>query len=299
LNQVFGDKKAIAFFVLPAFILFVLIGFVPIVQSVIYSLQDWDGIHAPVFAALQSYIDMLTSDSFGVQFGNAVLNSLYLAALSVFVQLPVAFVLALVLANGVKGEKVYRTIFFIPVVISASAIGVMFLRILNADFGVLNGVLDAMGLSNLKHDWLSDPATALASIFIPALWQWIGYYMLLLYAAIKGIPDELYEAAKIDGASPLRTVFSIVIPLIRPVLRICVVFAVIGSLKFFDLTYVMTAGSASPATDVPSTVMYTTIFVRHLFGYGSAMAVFLVAECLVFYLVLQNSLKSEQEKGNS
>jgi raffinose/stachyose/melibiose transport system permease protein len=296
MNQVFGNKKAIAVFVLPSLLLFAIVGFIPILQSLYYSLLDWDGIVPGKFIGFANYKDLFFTDTYGMEFGHSALNTLYLSLLSVVLQLPVALLLALILAKGIKGEKFYRTIFFVPVVVSSAVIGVMFLKIYNPDYGILNILLERIGLKSWTHVWLSDDKTSLISILLPVVWQYVGYHMLLMYAAIKGIPEDLYEAATIDGASGVRMAFSITIPLIVPILRVCVIFAVIGSLKFFDLVYVMTGGVPSPSTDVPSTLMYTTIFTRHMYGYGSAMAVFLVVECLVFYLVLQGVFKTREEK---
>lgn len=296
MEQIFGDKKAIAIFVLPALLFFIVFGFIPILQSFYYSLLSWDGIQQSNFVWFANYKDIFFVDTYGMTFVRAVLNSLLLALMSVLFQLPIALVLALILAGGVRGEKIYRTIYFVPVVISSAAVGLLFLRIYNPDFGMLNIFFDNLGLGAFRRDWLSNENTALLSVFIPVIWQYIGYHMLLMYAAIKGIPDELYEAAEIDGASNARVALTITIPLIRSILGVCLIFAVIGSLKFFDLVYVMTGGAPSPVTDVPSTLMYTTIFTRRLYGYGSSMAFFLVLECLAFYLILQHVLKLNTEK---
>lgn len=298
MQQVFGDKKAIAVFVLPALVLFILVGFIPIVQSVYYSMLDWNGIGKGKFVGLALYKDLFFTDTYDMQFVHSVWNTFYLAILSVGLQIPFAFLLALILARGVKGEKFYRTLFFIPVTISSAVIGLMFLSILNPNYGVLNAVLDHLGLHGWKNDWLTNDKTALSSIMLPAVWQWVGYYMLLMYAAIKGISEEMFDASKIDGASRWRTTVSIVIPLITPILKVCIVFAVIGSLKFFDLTFIMTNGTSAPVTDVPSTLMYSTIFKRNMYGYGSVMAVFMVVECLVFYVVLQWLFRTRGEVAN-
>ncbi|PZT52853.1 carbohydrate ABC transporter permease [Paenibacillus silvae] len=296
MHQVFGNKRAIAVFVAPALILYILIGFIPILQSAYYSLLDWDGISPAKFIGLASYKDLFFTDTYGMEFNHSILNTLYLAVLSVIFQLPVSLLLALVLARGVRGEKLYRTLYFIPVLVSSSVIGVMFLKIYQPDYGLLNTFLKQLGLGSWAHDWLTDSSTALISVIIPIVWQYIGYHMLLMYAAIKGLPEDLYEAAKIDGASGLRTAFSITIPLISPILKVCVIFAVLGSLKFFDLVFIMSNGYPTPETSVPSTLMYTAIFNRNMYGYGSAMAVFMVIECLVFYLVLQKMIRTYDER---
>jgi len=295
MQQVFSNKKAIAVFVLPTLILFVAVGFVPIVQSFYYSLLDWDGIGTGHFVGFKFYKDVFVDDTYGIQFVNSIWNTLYLALLSVMIQIPFAFFVALVLARGVKGERFYRTLFFIPVTISSSVIGLMFLQILNPNYGVLNTMLEQVGLGSWRHDWLVEEKTALSSIFLPAVWQWVGYYMLLMYAAIKGISEEMLEAAKIDGASGWRATISIIVPSVAPIIKVCIVFAVIGSLKFFDLTFIMTKGAPQPVTDVPSTLMYNSIFRRNMYGYGSIMAVFMVIECLLAYFALQWLFRTREE----
>jgi raffinose/stachyose/melibiose transport system permease protein len=149
------------------------------------------------------------------------------------------------------------------------------------------------GLENLVRDWLGDKGTALICVFIVIVWQYIGYHMLLMYSSAKSIPEDLYEAAKIDGASELTTAFKITIPLMKPILNVCVTYAIVGSLKTFDLIWVLTGGGPLKSTEVPSTLMYNTIFFKNQFGYGSAMALFIVIECLVLTVVVQKIFKSE------
>ncbi len=211
----------------------------------------------------------------------SVKNSSILALLSVFIQLPIALVLALILSRGIKGDKFFRTVYFIPVIISTVVIGQLWMKIYNSDYGLLNTVLGKIGLKFLQNQWIGNTKTALGAVFVAILWQYIGYHMLLMYASAKSISPELYEAATIDGANELTIASRITIPLIKPILKVCVVFAVIGSFKAFDLIYVVTHGGPLHASEVPTTLMYTTIFTRYQYGYGSAMAIFIIAECLL------------------
>lgn len=290
MESVFSNKKAICVFVLPALIVFAAIVFVPVFMSAYYSLLDWDGMSKGTFAGIQNYIQMFTSQN---EFIKSVLNSFAFAAISIFFQLPVSLAFALILATGIKGEKFYRTVYFIPVIISTIVIGQLWSKIYHADYGLLNSLLRSVGLSGLAHDWLGKESTALISAFIPILWQYVGYHMLLMYAGAKSISEEIYEAARIDGASGIRTVFSITVPLMKPILKVCITFSLIGSLKVFDLIYILTNGGPVHATEVPSTLMYTTIFNMYKYGYGSAMAVFIIVECLVFTVVLDKTFKTE------
>lgn len=291
MDKVLGDKKAICVFVLPAFILFFAMVILPIFMSGYYSLLEWDGMGEGKFIWFKNYKDLFTS--YDNAFAKSLMNSLVLAAMSVFIQLPISLALALILARGIKGEKFYRTVYFVPVIISTVVIGQLWTKIYHYEYGIVNMILRKVGLESWVRDWLGDTKTALICVFIVVVWQYIGYHMLLMYSAAKSIPEELYEAAKIDGASELTTAFRITIPLMKPILNVCVTFAVVGSLKIFDLVYVLTGGGPLKSTEVPSTLMYTTIFFNNQYGYGSAMAIFIIIECLALTVLIQRIFKSE------
>jgi ABC-type sugar transport systems, permease components len=289
MDKVLSDKKAIIFFLFPALIFFVLIVFLPIFISAYYSTLDWDGLSKPVFVGLANYIELFTKTTGG--FVLSIKNSLLFVLVSVFIQLPISLFLALVLANGVKGEKFFLNVYFIPVIISTVVIGQLWMKIYNPDYGLLNSFLKSIGLGSMAKSWLADPNTALGSSFVPTLWQYVGYHMLLMYAAIKSIPTDIYEAAKLDGASGIKMALKITIPLIKPMLKVCVTFSVIGALKIFDLVYVLTNGGPNHASEVPSTLLVNNIFVRSMYGYGSAIAIFIIIECLIFTGVIQKFFK--------
>lgn len=294
MEEFLKDKKAIFIFVFPALLVFIIAILLPICFSLYYSLLKWDGIGKANFIGFQNYKDLFINNTDG--FTKSVQNSFILALLSVFIQLPLSLLLALVLAKGVKGENLFRTIYFIPVIISTVVIGQLWMKIYHPNYGMLNFVLEKIGLSKLTQPWLASPKTALFSAFIPIVWQYIGYHMLLMYAAIKSISTDIYEAGKIDGASTVQIATKITIPLIKPILQVCVVFAVIGSFKAFDLIYILTNGGPLHASEVPSTLMYNTIFAKYMYGYGSAMSVFIIIECLVFTLVIGKMFQGKKVK---
>lgn len=291
MERVLSDKKAICFFILPALIIFVIIVILPIILSGYYSMLDWDGIGKSTFIGLDNYKKLFVNNTDG--FTQSVKNSLLFAAVSIFVQLPISLFLALVLAKGVKGEGFYRSVYFLPVIISSVVIGQLWMKVYHPDYGLLNSFLRTMGLESMTRGWLGDMDTALFATFVPILWQYIGYHMLLMYAAIKSIPKDIYEAAKIDGASGFKTAFKITIPLISPMLKVCMIFSIIGSLKVFDLIYVLTNGGPAHASEVPSTLMVKTIFLKNMYGYGSAMAMFIILECFIFTVMIQKLFKTE------
>lgn len=282
MKKILSDKKAIFLFTFPTLLIMVIIVIVPIFISSYYSLLDWDGIGKGTFVGLENYKRMLADE----RMWSGVWHSLVFALLSLFVQIPISLVIALIIANGVKGEKFYRTVYFIPVIISTVVIGQLWIKIYNADYGLLNSLLKSIGLSSFAQDWLGQESTALVCCFIPILWQYVGYHMLIMYAGIKGISPDIKEAALIDGATSVQTARYITIPMLKPVIKICMTFSLIGALKVFDLIYVLTNGGPFFATEVPSIYMYTTIFDSFKYGYGSSVSVFIIVECFVGLLLL-------------
>ncbi len=283
MERALKDKKAICFFVLPALIWFCLIALLPVFQSAGYSLLDWDGIREAKFIGPDNYIKMFGDPLFF----KAIWNSVLLAAASVFIQLPVSMVLALVLAGGVRGENFYRNAFFVSVIISGTIIAHLWMKIYHPSYGLLNMGLEALGLPFLEREWLGDEKTALVACFVPMVWQYIGYHMLLFYSAAKSISPEIIEAAQVDGANRFQTAWRVIIPMIVPMIKACVIFAIIGSLKSFDLIYILTNGGPVHASEVPSLLMYKKIFISNEYGYASAIAIFIILECLLFTFAVQ------------
>ncbi len=280
---------AVFLFLLPALALFIGILIAPIIKSAYYSLFDWNGMGEMTFLGLANYKELFTSKAIG--FIKALGNACILAALSVFIQLPVSLALALALGRGIKGEKPFLSVYFMPVLISTVVIGQLWLKIYNPDYGLLNSALTKIGLENLCHIWLGDKKTALLSVFVPTLWQYVGYHMLLMYAGVKGVSPDIREAAKIDGATEGQVNRYIVIPVIKPILKVSVIFAVTGSLKSFDLIYVLTNGGPLHATEVPSTRMIEMLFQRNRYGMGSTIAVMMIILCFAFALLISKAFK--------
>lgn len=291
MEKALRDKKAICFFILPALAWFAAIALIPIAQSAGYSLLEWDGMTTPTFVGIQNY-NQLFQDAL---FYKSIANSLLLAGASVFIQLPLSMVLALVLASGVRGENAYRTIYFIPVIISSTIIAQLWMKIYHPTYGLLNAFLGSAGLEALQNEWLANPATALPAVIVPMIWQYIGYHMLLFYSAAKSVSPEVYEAARVDGANERQLAWWITLPQIVPMIKACVIFAVVGSLKSFDLIYVLTRGGPLHATEVPTMLMYTDIFSKNQYGYASGIAIFIILECLVLTLLVQKIFSKLEE----
>ena len=253
MKNVLSNKWHIMVFVLPTVLFFTCIVIIPIAMSAFYSMLDWTTKTKPTFdyfVGFSNYVEMFTSKR--SVFPDAVAHSLLYAGCSVFLQLPFSLLLALLLARGVKGEGFYRNVYFIPVIISSVVIGQLWRKIYNNDYGLLNLALQHMGLPTPKGGWLANKDTRLWATFVPVLWQYVGYHMLLMYGAL-------------------------------------------GSFKLFDMVKILTDGNRG--TEVPATTMYREIFTVHHYGVGSAMAMFIVAECLIFTLLLNLIFKEQNQLG--
>lgn len=284
-----SNNKTIFLFILPALLVFAAMVIIPIIMSGYYSVLEWDGIGPQKFTAFENYKNLFVNNTNG--FYGSIVNSFILALCSVFLQLPIAFIFARFLSSGVKGESLFRSIYFIPVIVSTVVIGQMWLKIYNPQYGLLNKLLESIGLGSLSNEWLGNQATALPAVLVPLIWQYLGYHILLFYAGIKTIPKEIIEAAEIDGATGFQLTTRIIIPNIVSIIEICVILAVIGSIKTFDLIYILTNGGPLQVTEVPTTLMFRIIFHRSDYGLGSALAIIIILECLVFTVFIQKILK--------
>lgn len=295
MEKALRNKKAICFFIMPALIMFSLIVLVPIIQSLFYSTLNWNGITEGKFVFLQNYLEMFKDDVYQL----SLKNSLLLAAASVFIQMPISMLLALILANGVKGENFFRNAFFIPVIISSTVIANLWMKIYHPSYGLLNVFLEAIGRPEWKQEWLGSSKTALLSCFIPMIWKDIGYNMLLFYSSAKSINEEVIEAAKVDGATRLQISTRIIMPLIMPMIEAVTIFCIVGSLKSFDMIFILTGGGPMHASTVLSLEMYTEIFTNNRYGYASAISVSITVICLLFTALVQNGFKPVLKKFGS
>ncbi len=293
MKKTLGYRFNIFLFLLPALVLFIAVLIAPIGMSLFYSLHNWNGLKTPEFIAFKNYVELFTSGS--INFSRALKNALLLAFFSTFIQLPFALWLALKLAKGIRGERVFLSVYFMPVLISTVVIGQLWLKIYNPDYGLLNRFLDAVHLGSWKHVWVGDVKTALGSIIVPTIWQYIGYHMLLMYAGVKGVSMDLREAAMLDGATPWQVDKYVVIPIIKPIIRVSVIFAVTGSLKAYDFVRILTEGGPFQSTEVPSTLLENMLFLRNRYGMGSTISVMLIFLCFAFALLITAAFREKDE----
>lgn len=270
-----SNKWAIALYVLPALVLILGLIYIPIAMTGYYGLTEWNGIGAQKWIGFDNYSALLQDSVFW----KSALHSLLLAAFSC-VSLLLYLIVALILSGRIKGANLLRKIYLIPMLLSSVAIAQLWLKIFHPTNGVLNSVLVSLGFDN-PPAWLADTSLVLYAIFIPILWQYAGFYILIYYAALKNIPSSLEEAARIDGANAWQIAFRVKLPLIMEVIKVTIVLAFVGSLKYFDLIYVMTDGGPNNSSEVIASYMYHKAFKAFDFGYGSAVGFFLLVVCLV------------------
>jgi raffinose/stachyose/melibiose transport system permease protein len=223
-----------------------------------------------------------------------------LYAVASMLEIPLCLGMAILLNRYLKKANSLVSIYFTPVILSVVIIGQLWKTIYNPTSmgGMLNGVLVSLGLDSWTHNWLTEPNIAMFSLYVVSLWQFFGYHLLIQYTGVQNIPDELYEAAKIDGADGFKADRYITLPLIVPIFKISIILAFIGSLQAFDLVMVMTGGGPAHATDVISTHMYNSSFMSLKYGYGSAIATFLVVVCLIFTGVINTVFNKLEKKYN-
>ena len=267
-------------FIAPFFVFFVLFVLMPIVYSLWLSLHELVGMYAPLsFVGLANY-EKLVSDH---RFLHSLVVTLEYTIFQVVFMVFFATVLALVLNIGsLRGRNVFRLVFFFPVITSFIVAAMIFKLLLDKEMGLFNIALKSFHLQ--PQAWLETPRTALPSLITIGIWRWTGYQMVLLLAGLQGIPSELYDAARVDGAGTFRTIFRVTLPLLLPVIFFVVVMSIIGSLQLFDEPFILNmhgggVGSGGPADSMLSTAiyLYQMGFVDFKLGYASAVGYALTA----------------------
>ncbi|QDP41412.1 carbohydrate ABC transporter permease [Radiobacillus deserti] len=289
MNKVMSNKLMIALYTLPALILIGILIYIPLGLTGYYGLMKWDGIGAMEFIGLENYITALQDTKFWESAYHSFLLAIF-SALSLIIYL----IISLILASKIKGADLLRKIYLIPMLLSSVAIAQLWIKVYNPANGILNSILGFFGVDN-PPVWLGDPKVVLFAIFVPILWQYAGFYILIYYAALKNIPDSLVEAAKIDGASAFQIAYKIKAPLIMGVIKVTIVLAIVGSLKYFDLIYVMTGGGPSGASEVMASYMYKLAFATYDFGYGSAIGFLLLIITLIVTVFIRKLTASDEE----
>ncbi|CAI3665529.1 fructose-amino acid permease [Clostridium neonatale] len=290
MDKILGNKKNIALFVLPGLLIYFVFLLIPIIYNLGISFYQTDLMSPGKFIGFKNYINLFND----VTFRQAQGNNILMVIGSLIAHVPLALFFANIIFNKIKGSHFFQTVFFLPSVICGVAVGLMWTFIYNPEFGLVNKILEMLGLGGLKQQWLSNPKTTLICIIVVVMWQFVGYHMIIQLAAMKNIPSSLYEAAEIDGASKWVQFKDITFPLIKHILKIDVVLIITGSLKYYDLIAVMTGGGPDHASELLSTYMYYQGFRNLKYGYSASIGTILLILCVLAVVLSNTVFKSEK-----
>lgn len=281
----------ILLFVSPALFFYGTFNLVGIIRTFYYSTMEWKGISAnKTFIGLENYITL-----FGDKLvWNALKNNILLIVVSIFIQLPGALALALLLNTKLKGVKLFTTVYFMPMLLSTVATGIMWLLFYDPNFGLLSKLVHSLGIP-VSTAFLAG-SSALPAILFVICWQFIPFYMIIIKAGITNISEEVYEAARIDGANAWKCFWNITLPLLTPTLRSAAILQLVGSLKYFDLFYVMMGGAPNASTELMATYMFKKGFSEFQMGYASTIAVFMFLICFIIAFAFLYLTQGKEER---
>jgi raffinose/stachyose/melibiose transport system permease protein len=286
----------ITILVAPAVILFTYLVVFPVFQAAFFSFFKWNGL-GPLsqdkFRGLDNFVNLFQDPVFI----NAIRNNIIVVALSLVIEIPLALYVAFLINNKkFKGAVFFRTFFFLPYVLSEVITGLLWQFIYNPQYGFIKALYTAFAPDSPVPAFLADPKTVLGAIMVALVWKYFGFHMSILIAGLQDIPEDIREAAKVDGASEFQTTWKIVIPMLKTTLFISVFFSIVGSLQVFDVVWAMSRGGPVNASETMVTYLYTYGMKRMNIGYGSAVAIVIFTFCLVFSIFYNKFTFDKEEK---
>ena len=286
-----SDRGPLYAFLTPAVVLMIVFFVIPVIYVAVVSLMKWNGIAAPEFRNIRNYLLLFKDNAFK----RSIINNVIWALVAGFIQVPLAMVMAIILSRKPKGWKFFRTVYFFPQVISGIALAMLWRAIYNAETGLLNGILNSIGLGHLACDWLGGIKTAFPAVLIYWVF-YVGYYMVIMMADITTIDSSYYEAATIDGATDFQQAIYITIPLIRRTsLLTCVTLASVMGLRQFEQVYMLTNGGPANTTSTIVLYMYKKLQDAN-YGVASASAVILIVIGVIFIVCIRKIFEGRNEE---
>ncbi len=287
------NESVLLLFIVPALVIYLFFFIFPMFSGLYYSLTDWDGMaKVKNFIGFKNYTDVFKDRYALIATKNTLIYTIVVTLFSNIIGL----ILALMLERRSRVNKLFRTIFFVPAVLSPVVASFIWKYMYTPESGVINSLLHITGLGSLTQDWLGDPKLALISVMIVPLWQWGGNVMIVYLAGLSNISEEYYESARIDGASYLQQLWNITLPQLRPAFTFNLIISTIGSFKTFDFIFIMTYGGPGFTTEVLTLQVYKFTLYTAKFGYGSMLAVMLTFLIVVFCIV-ELKLLTHREEG--
>ena len=272
---------------LPAVLVFVALTAYPIVNLLrmsVSTVEFRDGRELWSFTPGRNWEALVTDTGLGP----TIVNTLLFVAVAVIVEMILGLALALLVGGMVRGKGLMRTIMIIPILVPPVAIGSMWKLMYNYDFGVFNQALTAIGLAPVN--WLGSTKVALAAVILVDIWHWVPFVFLILFAAVEGVPPDVIEAARIDGASNRQVTWRIIIPLLKPALAVALIFRSILAFKTFDEVFLLTSGGPGTSTELVSLHLYKVFFEQNQLGYGALLSLAIIAAVVAFLLVSRKTL---------
>ena len=270
LNSIKPKGKTIFLYLLVPVAMFVFTVFVPLVTALVYSFFEWKGGPQKTFTGLQNYMTLFADKTFWEAFG----HNIYLVVACIIGQIGIAFILVIMVNSKlVKLKGMHRTFGFFPSTISAVCIGLIWNMIYHNQYGIINWFLKTIGRPDLCKVWLNETDKVMLLVSIPLIWQFIGYYMVIMLSAIASIDGEVFESAEIDGANGMQKAWYITLPLIKNTMLVCITLCIAGNMKAFDNIFVMTKGGPGTASMVMAMYGYQISFNQSNMGYGSCISV--------------------------
>jgi len=270
LNTIRPKNKVIFAYLLIPVAVYVFAVFIPLITAGYYSFFEWKGGPNKTFIGLENYMTLLKDSLFWQSFS----HNIYLVIACILGQIGLAFIIVLMINSRlVKFKGIHRTFGFFPSTVAAVSIGFIWTMVYDYNRGIINWFLELIGKGDLAKVWLNEPALVMLLISIPLIWQWIGYYMVIILSAISTVDQEIFESAEIDGANSIQRALHIVLPLIKNTLLVCVTLCVAGNMKAFDHIFVMTKGGPGNASLVMALYGYKVSFAQQNMGYGSAISI--------------------------
>ena len=256
-------------FIAPASIMLLALMAYPLFDTLRLSLFKWGGLGPQTFVGMRNFSKLLGDEVFW----RALTNSLIFAIVVPLVTVSIGLFLGVAISRRMKGWQIYRIAFFIPVMMSGVVVATLWANMFEFNHGLFNTVLRSIGLGGMAQNWLGDRNVALMSVMLVPIWQSVGFPMIVLLAAVEGIPQEMHDAATMDGVNEWQRIWGLIVPLIKPVLASITMLSIIGAMKVFDIVLVMTKGGPAFSTQVLGYYLFETAFRAGDFGYGSAIAV--------------------------
>ncbi len=276
---------------LPALAVFAFYITWPLIHTVVLSAYSWSALN-PIrtFEGFGNYVELAHDPVLRT----ALINNGLWIVLSLVFQLPLAMLLAVGIGSALRRHRILRTVYFSPLIIPAVAVGLIWTLFYDPNFGAFNALLEAVGLKGWTAGWLGDTKLATLCIIAVSCWRYTGFHMMILLAGLQAIPEDIYEAAVIDGANAWRTFWGITLPLMKRVVLVDALLITVGSVKIFDLIWVMTAGGPNHASEVLATYMYRAAFSDDRMGYSAAIATVMLVLTLIATVIYLRLTRLEE-----